>query len=319
MAANYQHLRAFHAIAVEGGISRAARRLNVSQPTLSQQLKALEERHGVTMFESRKAPLRLTAAGRSLFALTTRLFATAADIDDMLGETAGLAGGMVRLGADNPFYAAKVVELFRLRHPQMEISVRMGNAREVMHWLGDAQIDAALASDPTHDAAFSYEPLGTDRLSCILPGDHALAAAESVPLAALANETLLLREPTSKTRAFVERAFADAGIEPLRMIELQSRETIREAVALGIGISIFFSSECPPDGRITYRSLDTAGRDYVLVNYLVFQSERRRIALMQALQSIAADVRRYMPTAAPVPRYAAGGAGRNADRLPRSP
>lgn len=108
MAANLQHLRTFHAIALDGGVSRAARRLNVAQPTLSQQLKALEARHGVSLFESRKTPLRLTAAGRELFGLTQRLFGVVGEIDAMLGD-GGAAVDMLRLGADNPFYAAGVV------------------------------------------------------------------------------------------------------------------------------------------------------------------------------------------------------------------
>ncbi|MFX7731846.1 LysR family transcriptional regulator, partial [Acinetobacter baumannii] len=85
-------------------------------PTLSQQLKALEARHGVALFESRKAPLKLTSAGRDLFALTQRLFATINDVDQMLGEPNGAAAGMLRLGSDNPDYAAKTVELLRRRH-----------------------------------------------------------------------------------------------------------------------------------------------------------------------------------------------------------
>lgn len=155
MTVNFQHLRAFHAIATDGGVSRAARRMNVSQPTLSQQLKALEARHGVALFESRKAPLKLTSAGRDLFALTQRLFATINDVDQMLGEPNGAAAGMLRLGSDNPYYAAKTVELLRRRHANIDVQVRMGNAREVMHWLGDAHIDAALASDPPADGNFS--------------------------------------------------------------------------------------------------------------------------------------------------------------------
>ncbi|MEN2790867.1 LysR substrate-binding domain-containing protein [Sphingomonas oligophenolica] len=291
MAANYQHLRTFHAIAAEGGVSRAARRLNVSQPTLSQQLKALEARYGVTLFESRKVPLRLTSAGLELFRLTQRLFATAGDIDEMLGETLSLTGGVLRLGSDNPFYAAKTVQLFRRDNPQTVVQVRMGNAREVMRWLNDAQIDAALASDPPGDGTLGYEPLASDTLSCALPHDHALTALDTVPIAAFARETLLLREPNSKTRAFTERALADADIEPCALIELQSRETIREGIALGLGISVFFTSECPPDTRIAYRPLDTGDRQYQLSNYLVYQKERRRSALMRALQSIAAELR----------------------------
>src|ERR1700744_295386 len=75
LALNYQHLRAFHAIASAASVSRAARLLSLAQPTLSQQLKALEDRHRVVLFEDRKPPLRLTAQGRELFALTQRLFA----------------------------------------------------------------------------------------------------------------------------------------------------------------------------------------------------------------------------------------------------
>jgi aminoethylphosphonate catabolism LysR family transcriptional regulator len=291
MAANYQHLRAFHAIAVEGGVSRAARRLNVSQPTLSQQLKALEARHGVTLFESRKSPLKLSGSGRDLFALTQRLFAAAHDIDDLLGENGGLTGGLLRLGSDNPHYAARIVKLFRHHHPQTEIQVRMGNAHDVMRWIGEAQIDAALASDPPGDGTFSYEPLATDVLLCALPRDHDLAASDAVPIHAFAGETLILREPASKTRALTERAMADAGVTPRSVVEFQGRETIREGIALGIGISVFFSSECPPDERIVYRSLDTGNRDYHLRSYLICQSERRRSALMRALRSVAVEMR----------------------------
>lgn len=291
MAANYQHLRAFHAIAVEGGVTRAARRLNVSQPTLSQQLKALEARHGVALFEGRKSPLTLTPAGRDLLALTQRLFATASDIDEMLGETAGLTGGLLRLGSDSPAYAAKIVDLFRQRHPQTGVQVRTGNAQEVMQWLSAAQIDAAVASDPPGDAAFSYDPLFTDNLSCALPRGHRLSVLDAVPIDALNDETLVLREPFSKTRAFVERALSDAGVVPRAILEFQGRETIREAISLGLGASIFFSSECPPDSRIDYRLLDTGDRRYQLRGFLLCQTERRRSALMRALKAVAADIR----------------------------
>lgn len=290
MAVNHQHLRAFHAIALEGGVSRAARRLNVSQPTLSQQLKALEARYGVMLFESRKVPLSLTPAGRDLLALTHKLFATDADIDDILGETAEMTGGMLRLGSDNPYYAAKMVELLRRYHPQTDVQVRMGNAREVMRWLSEAHVDAALASDPPGDAACSYEPLASETLACALPSGHSLAAQARVPIAAFASETLLLREPSSKTRSFTERALTDAGIEPGATIELQTRETIREGIALGLGISAFFESECPPDNRIVYRPLDTGCRSYQLRSYLVCQSERRRSAMMRALRIIVAEM-----------------------------
>ena len=202
MAANYQHLRAFHAIALEGSVTQAARRLNVAQPTLSQQLKALEERHGVGLFESRRSPLKLTSAGRDLFALTERLFSAAADVDDMLGEAVSLNGGSLRIGGDCPPQVARVVARFRARNPGAHVQVRMGNARETIRGLSAAEIDVAIASDPPADGQFIYDPLYTDHLAVALPVDHPLAALETTPIQILAGVTLLIREPQSKTRAF---------------------------------------------------------------------------------------------------------------------
>lgn len=290
MAANYQHLRAFHAIALEGSVTRAARRLNVAQPTLSQQLKALEERHGVSLFESRRSPLTLTGAGRDLFALTERLFAAAADVDDMLGEAVSLNGGSLRIGGDCPPQVARVVASFRARNPGAHVQVRMGNARDTMRWLAEAEIDAAIASDPSVDGQFTYDPLYADHLSVALPIDHPLAALDAAPIQRLAGETLLIREPTSKTRAFTEQALGAAGVEVHETLELQSRETIREAVALGLGVSVFFSSECPPDPRIAYRPLSGQVRERPLRGYLVCQQDRRRSALIRALRAIAVEL-----------------------------
>ncbi|MDG2527942.1 LysR substrate-binding domain-containing protein [Caulobacter endophyticus] len=290
MAANYQHLRAFHAIALEGSVTQAARRLNVAQPTLSQQLKALEERHGVGLFESRRSPLKLTSAGRDLFALTERLFSAAADVDDMLGEAVSLNGGSLRIGGDCPPQVARVVARFRARNPGAHVQVRMGNARETIRWLSAAEIDVAIASDPPADGQFIYDPLYTDHLAVALPVGHPLAALETTPIQSLAGETLLIREPQSKTRAFTEQALGAAEVEVCETLELQSRETIREAVALGLGVSVFFSSECPPDPRIAYRTLSGQVREQPLRGYLVCQQDRRRSALIRALRAIASEL-----------------------------
>lgn len=290
MAANYQHLRSFHAIALEGSVTRAARRLNVAQPTLSQQLKALETRHGVQLFEGRKPPLKLSSAGRDLFALTQRLFAAALDVDEMLGEAASLEGGSLRIGSDSPPYAARMVARFRRQYPGTAVQVRMGNARDVIRWLAEAQIDVAIASDPPGDGQFTYDPLYSDSLWVALPRGHPLTAAETVPVDALAGEVLLFREPTSKTRIITEQVLTACAVEPGDILELHSRETIREGVALGLGVSAFFSSECPPDPRIVYRPLDADGRGNRLIGYLVCLSERRRGALIRALRTIARDL-----------------------------
>lgn len=203
------------------------------------------------------------------------------------GDVGGSAAGP-RCGR----YAAADPSLSgNFRYPAIQVQVRMGNGHEVMRWLGDAHVDAALASEPPADGAFSYEPLGCDLLMCAFPSEHPLAKLEGVPLRAFTQETLLLCERTSKTRAFIERALADACVEPRNVIELQSRETIREGIALGLGIGVFYKTECPPDSRIVYRPVDTGQREYQLRSYFVCQSQRRRDALMRVLQSMANEIR----------------------------
>jgi DNA-binding transcriptional LysR family regulator len=295
VAVNHQHLRAFHAIASEASISRAARRLNVAQPTLSQQLKALEERHRIVLFEDRKPPLRMTALGRELFGLTQRLFAASGVIDDLLGDDADLNPTAMRLGSDSPIYAARMAARLRARFPGMTIQARIGNARETLKALADAQVDAAIVSDPPGENHYSYEPLFFDRLVVCLASDHPHARSRVFPLAALADNRLLVREAASRTRLAIERMLAEAEISPLEEIELHTRDTIREGVALGLGISLFISSECPPDPRIAYVPLDSSVRASDLSGYVVCLTERRRTNLMRAVMEIAADLRRLSP------------------------
>jgi DNA-binding transcriptional LysR family regulator len=296
MAVSHQHLRAFHAIASEGSVSRAARRLNVAQPTLSQQLKALEERHQVALFDGRKPPLKLTALGRELFALTQRLFTASGVIDELLGDNPSQRLSTVRLGSDSPIYGARMAAKLREHHPDLGIQVRIGNARETLKWLDDAKVDAAIVSDPPGDNQYAYMPLFSDWFMVAMPAGDPRANDSCFPLAALAQARLLVREPTSRTRMATEQLLARAQIVPLDVIELHTRDTIREGVALGLGVSLFVSSECPPDPRICYRPLERPAKvSQGLAGFVVCLAERKRTRLMRSIMAITEDLGRLSP------------------------
>jgi DNA-binding transcriptional LysR family regulator len=294
VSVNHQHLRAFHAIAVEGSVSRAARRLNVAQPTLSQQIKALETRHRAALFERRRPPLILTPVGRELFALTQRMFATSDEIDELLSDNAGAARA-VRLGSDSPVYAARLAQALTLLNPETAVEVRIENARETLKRLKDAVVDVAIVSDPPMDGQFFYEPLFADNLNVAVPADHALSGAGVFPLHTLVHERLLLREPASKTRTATEMLLAQVGVVPGRVSELHSREAIREAIALGMGVSLFFSTECPPDARLAFLAPDTQAERAQLTGYVVCRLERRRTAAMRTILRAAETLKPLSP------------------------
>lgn len=292
---NHQHLRAFHAIAVEGSVSRAARRLNVAQPTLSQQIKALESRHKAALFERRRPPLILTPMGRELFALTQRMFATSDEIDELLNDGAAVNARAIRLGADSPIYAARLAQALLSSHPEARMEVRIDNGRETLRRLQDAVVDVAIVSDPAMDGQFFYEPLFADFLSVAVPASHPLADAPIFPLEALAHERLLIREAASKTRTAMETLLAAASVTPKQVLELHSREAIREAIALELGVSLFFSTECPPDRRLAFLRPDQQGERAQLTGYIVCRIERRRTAIMRSVLKAAESLKALSP------------------------
>lgn len=301
MTVNHQHLRAFHAIALEGSFSQAARRLNVAQPTLSQQIKALEDRHQAVLFEGRRPPLRLTPMGRELFVLTQRMFATSDEIAVLLDDNVDSGATPLRIGADSPVYAARLVQALMQAHPDMVLEARIDNAGESLRRLQEAKVDVAILSDPAMDGQFFYEPIFADYLQVVLPAAHPLARAPVFPLAALAQERVIIRETASKTRAAMETLMASAGVFPQHVMELHSREAIREAIALGMGVSLFFSSDCPPDSRLALVRPDRQGERALLTGYVVGRVERRRTATMRAVLAAAETLKRLSPLPLHVP------------------
>jgi DNA-binding transcriptional LysR family regulator len=280
---------------MEGSISRASRRLGVAQPTLSQQLRALELRHSVALFDGRRQPLELTETGRRLLALTGELFALADEVEQVLDQAASVTEAVLRIGSDSPIYAARLVAIYLGQNPAASVRVRIGNAEEVVVWLRDGQLDAAIASDPPIEDAFAYQPLYRDQLAVVLPLSHPLAERTEIPLGELAGETLLVREATSRTRRATEALFEEAAIAPRQVIEFHTREAIREAIALGLGVSLFYSAESPPDPRILTCGVTADHAMPTFTGHLICQAEKRRAASMRALFHAAEELASFSP------------------------
>jgi DNA-binding transcriptional LysR family regulator len=140
-------------------------------------------------------------------------------------------------------------------------------------------------------------PLFSDWFMVAMRADHPRAQDSFFPLAALAQARLLVREPTSRTRVATEQLLDRVQIIPLDVIELHTRETIREGVALGLGVSLFVSSECPPDSRISYAPLERPAEVGVqgLSGFVVCLAERKRTRLIRSIMTITEDLGRLSP------------------------
>ena len=277
---NHAQLRAFHAVAEAGGFTRAAERIHVTQPTLSGQVAALEARYGVKLFERRGRGIELTDLGRGLREVTRRLFGQEAEAEQFLASAQGLTSGLLRVGADAPYQVIPLLARFNRRHPGIRLSMSFGNSERVLQELLDRRCDIAVLPDIEDDARIHAVPFRRDRLVVFVPRDHAWAGRRSLRLAELAGQRLILREPGSTTRAVLDRALAEAGVQPGSTLEIGSREAVREAVAAGLGIGAVFESEFGRDPRL--HRLQIRDVDLRAVEYAACLQERRPVRVVRA-------------------------------------
>jgi aminoethylphosphonate catabolism LysR family transcriptional regulator len=285
---NFTQLRAFHAVASEGGVTRGAARLGISQPAVTVQVRALEQAYGIELFHRRGQRVALTDFGRMVWAHTRRLFAQLDDLDELLAAAGSLHIGRLELGADGPFAVMDLLAAFIVRHPGVEVAMRLGNAPRVLGDLRERRTDVALLNLIESDDDLHSEPVLQDRLVAVVRDTHPWAGRDAIALADLSDAPLIVREPGSATRTVLLDALHTAGLSPRIVLELGSREAVRQAVLAGLGIGPVFAQELVPDGRL--RTLEITGADLGATISLVCLAERRELRTVQAFFEVAEAV-----------------------------
>jgi LysR family transcriptional regulator, low CO2-responsive transcriptional regulator len=286
----YSQWRAFDAVARELSFSRAAERLGITQPAVTLQVRALEAACAMSLFRRHGSHIALTDSGRSLLALTRRMFAVEDEIREFLTASKALERGSARLVSDGPHPALAFVAAFRLRYPGIALSVAFANSQAAWAALLEDKADAAVVAEPPPDERLHGVVLGEQRLVALLPPTHRLARRRSLRLAELQDEQLLLREEGSTTRRILERALQAAGVRFRSTLELGSREAVREGVAMGLGISFVFEQEGGGDPRsLTVRLADVEASNR---DMLVFQRSDAERAIVRAMIGVAGAIAR---------------------------
>jgi aminoethylphosphonate catabolism LysR family transcriptional regulator len=272
-------LRAFHLVAESGSFSAAARQSGVSQPNLSGQVTALEKAYGVRLFDRRGRSVLPTETGRQLHGVTTRLFAVQDEAQALLEGEQTLTRGHLRIAADSAHHVVPIVAALKKR-ASLTFALAIDNSAIVLERLLRHEADVAVMAKSVSDPRLHALRLRSDRLILFVPARHALANRRRVPLAALGEQELVLRERGSITREVLEQAMAAADIRPSAIVEVQTREGVREAVAAGFGIGAVFESELGDDRR--FRPVAVSDADLGVAEYAVCLQERRRVALVRA-------------------------------------
>ena len=282
---NLTLLRAFHLVAEAGGFTRASEGGGASQPTLSAQVRAIEAEHGVSLFNRRGRGATLTPLGQSLLAVTTRLFSAEEEAEALLAGARSLTRGHLRVAADSATHVMPLLAELRRRHAGVTFGLRVGNSSEVLQHLLDYDVDVAVMAKQTSDPRIHALHLRTDTLVLFTPATHAWAHRDRVLLQELGGRDLVIRERGSITREVFEARLGEAGVKPGALIEVETREAVREAVAAGFGIGVVFRSELPEGSSLSAIVVEDA--DLSVDEYVACLEERRRTPLVRGFLEIA--------------------------------
>lgn len=238
-----RHLRYVVAVAETLHFGRAAARLNMRQPPLSQQIRQLEEELGVRLFDRGGRQVRLTAAGE-MFVQDARLVLAQASHAGKVGERLrqGEAGQLV-VGVAGPTDAEYFVEIMRLfarRHPQVRVVVRNMSTAEQLKALLEERLHVGFVTPPTDNPALYFETVLHTPIVLAVPRAHALAARARVPLAAIAGEPVILFARSMAPAFFdaITGACRSVGVDLDVKHEVESLQSAYGLVAAGLGISL---------------------------------------------------------------------------------
>jgi DNA-binding transcriptional LysR family regulator len=241
---NLKQLEIFIWVAEMKSFTRAAKKLFMSQPAVSFQIRALEDELGVKLFWRNEKSVHLTEAGLLLFPEAKEMVNRFQKIKSCLEDLKGLRTGQLTVAASTTpgeYILPLLIGDFKKVYPGIQVSLRIGGSGEVEKWLAQREVDLGFTGVFLPGKDIECLPWLDDRLVLIVPSDHPWASAEEVELAELAGEPLILREPGSGTRRTFESRLADREITIAQcnvVLELGSTRAVITAVQAGLGVSV---------------------------------------------------------------------------------
>lgn len=287
-------LRAFHFVAVAGGYSQAAREMSVSQSTLSGQVRQLETAAGVALFERKARGVTLTPDGEELYKVTSRLFAALTEAATLLKGPLP-EGGRLRVASDGVVHCLPILQALKQRRPRLTFTVIVRNSDSVIEQLLEYRADIGITAQMPKDERLDVRLLTNMKIGVFLPRRHPWAARTELSLADLNGCPFVLRERGSRTREVFEQNLAQHGVTLGPVLEVSTREGVREAVATGFGVGVIADLEFGFDTRLAYLPLKDA--TVSIDEYVVCLAERRRLPVIADFLACAAAT--FTPPASP--------------------
>lgn len=272
---SFRLLEVFMSVVKTGSISETARGLHLTQPTVSLQIKRLQEAVGEPLIIMQQQKLQITEAGMALFRTCQQVFGHFEDYQDYLAELKGGERGRCKIAMVNTaqYILPKLLGPYSNEHPHVELPLEIGNRSVVLARFERGEDDIYVFSHPpslehAQAARFLHNPL-----VFIVPLNHPLADKTALKLADLVPYRFLLRETGSATRMLFESELQSRGLVLSDSVQMASNEAIRVAVASGMGIAVL-SQHVLPKGDNSFKVLNVTDTTLASHWYFVVRTDR---------------------------------------------
>lgn len=234
-------LRVFQAAVKSGGFTRAGDELHLSQSTVSQHIKLMEEELGGPLFMRVGKRVQVTEAGSVLLQYTERILRDLKNAEMAIREINSLRRGTVRLGVGPTtliYRLPHVLRDYKRRFPDIDLIVLAGTTEFLLEALRSQHLDLAIVMRTAPQPGLATTPLGSEELVLVLNREHPLARQRTLDPADLAGLRFILYEKNTAMQDLIDRFFESLGVAPRIDMEVENNEAIKSLVRVGLGASI---------------------------------------------------------------------------------
>lgn len=239
-----RQLEIFVKVAELGSFSKAAEALFLTQPTVSEHIRGLEEELGVRLLDRLARGAAPTKAGELLLGYARRILELHREARQALDQFQGRMSGELIVAASTipgEYVLPALIGRFKEKYPDVTISLLIGDSRRVIEWVLEGRAEVAVAGAQISHRALEYRELMPDELVVVVSASHPWHGKKTATLEEVRAEPLIVRERGSGSRHALERALGEIGLDlgAFRVVgEMGSTQAIKQAVKVGVGISL---------------------------------------------------------------------------------
>jgi len=286
---NLNQLKALAAVEQAGSFSGAADLLGLTQPAVSIQLRKLQSQSGVKLFWRNGRQLAFSPLGNELVLKAKKILGLIDDFEDTLSFAGELRCGHLDIGLSCHYLVMDHLAVFMERYPGIQVNAKIGDSINLIEDVIACRLDLAEITGDTLDDRLVNFAYSEQSIVLFVSEKHPWSQMPSIEAIELNDQSMVARHATSMTRQLFKRRLNRLGVHPKVVMELDSWEAMKEAVAAGIGFGIALEDEFIHDPRLT--AIRVKGLDLSARQYVVCLPEFEHLRPIQAFFDVAKEIK----------------------------